>query len=145
VRRSDALAAHLRQLSIVCVAILVGVLVFTGVVWYLLGSGDLPPQDRGLPSWLGPLLNLVGLVALVKAYFLPRLLAAPEPGAPEKTVLAWHKKTTIVGFALREAAAFIALVGALLTGRLTGAVTVVGLALFTMILAWPRAAQIENR
>lgn len=144
-RQSDALATHLRQLGIVCVAILAGVLIFSGVVWYLLNSGDLPPQNGGLPSWLGTLFNVVGLVALLKAYFLPRLLASPEAGAPEETVLAWHKRTTIVGFALREAAAFIALVGALLTGRLTGAIGVAGLAVFAMVLAWPRASQIENR
>jgi len=35
--------------------------------------------------------------------------------------------------------------GALLTGRLTGAIAVAGLAVFAMALAWPRASQIENR
>ena len=137
-QQSEEVRGHLRQLTIIGLAILSGVILFSGVVWYLLKTGDLPPGDLDLPSWMGTLFNGVALVALVKAYFLPSLFRAPGPDAPEDAVLAWHKRTTILGFALREGAAFIALVGALLTGRLTGASAMVGLAIVTMILAWPR-------
>jgi hypothetical protein len=141
-QQSEEVQGHLRQLTIICLAILSGVIIFSGVVWYLLRTGDLPPGDLDLPSWMGTLFNGVALLVLVKAYLLPRLFRAPGPGAPEDAVLAWHKRNTILGFALREGAAFIALVGALLTGRLTGASAMVGLAVVTMILAWPRAEQL---
>ncbi len=136
-RPSEAVQAQVRQLSFFCGAIFAGVGIFAAVVWYLLSSGVMPPQDLDLPPWLGTLLNATALVALVKAQFLPRILSKPGAGAGEEMLLAWHKRTTLVGFALREAAAFIALVGAMLTGQMAGAAMVVGLALFAMILAWP--------
>jgi len=141
--QTEAAQNHLRQMNVVAGAILAGILVFSGVVWFLLGSGGFPPQDLELPSWTGTLANVVALVALGKALLLPRIFRAPGPGGSEEAILAWHRKTVIVGFALREAAAFVALVGAMLTGQLTGAFLMVGLALFTMVLAWPRADQLS--
>jgi hypothetical protein len=142
VQHSEAMKKHLNQLSIICSAILGEVAIFAGVVWYLLNSGSMPPQDLDLPSWMSTLINVAALIALLKAQFLPRLFGSPGPNDPEEAWLAWHKRTTIVGFALREAAAFMALVGAMLTGQLVGAILMVGLAFLTMILAWPRADQL---
>jgi hypothetical protein len=141
-RQSDEVQAQLQQLTIICLAILSGVLIFAGVVWYLLSSGRFPPEELDLPPWIGTLFNVVALVALVKAHLLPRLFTAPGAEAPERAILAWHKRTTIVGFALREAAAVVALVGAMLTGQLTGAFALVGLAIVTMFLGWPRGEQL---
>jgi hypothetical protein len=143
-QQSEAVKRHLMQLSTICAAIVGGVAIFAGVVWYLLSTSTMPPQDLDFPSWMGTLLNVAALVALLKAQFLPRLFGTPGSGAPEGAWLAWHKKTTIVGFALREAAAFIALVGAMLTGQLVGAVFMVGLAFLAMVLAWPREAQLRG-
>ena len=140
-RQSEAVQAHLNQLSIICGAIVSGVLVFAVVVWYLLSSGSMPPADLELPSWMGTLTNLVALVALIKAVLLPRLIGAPAAGAPEEAFISWHKKVTIVGFALRDGATLIALVGAMLTGQLAGAAVLVGLAVLSMVMAWPRADQ----
>ena len=36
---SEAVEQHLRQMGIICFAIVSGVVIFWGVVWYLLGSG----------------------------------------------------------------------------------------------------------
>lgn len=141
--QSDAVQRHLRQLTIICFAILSGVILFSAVVWYLLNNGSLPPEDLDLPPWMGTLFNVVALVALGKAYLLPRLLPAPGPGASDQEVLGWHKRTTVLGFALREGGAFVALVGAMLTGRLAGTAAVVGLAVLTMVLAWPRQEQLR--
>jgi hypothetical protein len=143
-RQSDAVHRHLRQLAIICFAIFSGVIVFWAVVWHLLSNGSLPPKDLDLPTWMGTLFNVVALVALVKAHILPRLLPAPGPGASDEEVLAWHKRNTIMGFALREGGAIIALVGAMLTGRLAGTSAVVVLAVLTMVLAWPRQEQMES-
>ena len=72
-RQSEEVQAHLRQLSIICFAVFSGVVIFTVVVWYLLASGDFPPEDLDFPSWMGPMFNAVALVALVKAHLIPRL------------------------------------------------------------------------
>ena len=141
---SDAVRSHLRQMNIVSFAILLGILIFAGVVWFLLRSGGLPPKNLDLPPWIGPLFNAVALGALLKAHFLPRIFKEPHSGSPEEAVLAWHRKAVILGSALREAAAFSALVGAMLTGRLVGAMAMVGLAVFTMVLAWPREEQLRR-
>lgn len=140
--QSEETRAHLQQLSIVCLAILSGVLVFAGVTWYLLSSGRLPPDGLTLSPWIGTTFNVLALVLLAKAHLLPRLFSPPAAGMPEGVRLSWHKRNTILGFALREAAALIALVGAMLTGQLTGATLLVGLVILTMILAWPREGQL---
>jgi hypothetical protein len=141
---SEGVRNHLKLMNILSFAILSGILIFAGVVWFLLRSGELPPTNIEIPPWVGLLFDAAALVALLTAHFLPWIFGKPERGAPEEAVLAWHRKTVIVGSAFREAAAFIALVGAMLTGGLTGAVTMVGLAVFTMVLAWPRERQLPR-
>lgn len=140
---SEDVQQHLNQLTIICFAILSGVVIFGGVVWYLINGGVFTPPE-GLPSYLAILFNLVALVALVKAHFLPRLFPHPGVGASEEERLAWHKRNTIVGFALREGAALIALVGVLLTGQQAGGFAMVGLVLVAMVFAWPKADQIQG-
>jgi hypothetical protein len=143
--RNPSVAAeqHLRQLGIICFAIVVGVVIFGGVVWYLLGAGLFTPLE-GLPSYLGTVFNLTALVILGKAHLLPRLSPPPSsPEAPEEAWLSWHKRNTIIGFALREGAAFLALVGVLLTGQQAAGFAVAGLAIVAMVFAWPRADQLE--
>ncbi len=141
---SEAVKHHLRRLGVICFAIMAGVVIFGGVVWYLLNSGGFSPPE-GLPSYLATVFNLVALVAIVKAFLLPRFFQPPPsaPQAPEEAWLAWHKRTTIVGFALREGAGLIALVGVLLTGQQGVGFAMAGLAVLSMILAWPRAEQLE--
>jgi hypothetical protein len=142
---SQEVQGHLRKLSIICFAILMGVVTFGAVVWYLLASGRFSPLE-GLPPYFATLFNLVALVVILKAYLLPRFFQRPpqDPDASEEAWLAWHNTTTILGFALREGAAFIALIGVLLTGQQTGGFAIAGLALLSMVLAWPRADQLEG-
>ena len=140
---SEAVEHHLKRMGIICFAILSGVVIFAGVVWYLTTNGVAPLME-GPPSYLANLFNLVALVALVKAHFLPRLFPAPPSDAPEGTRLAWHSRNTLLGFALREGGALIALVGVLLTGQQTGGFAITGLAIVTMVIAWPRLDQIQD-
>jgi hypothetical protein len=140
---SEAAKQHLRQLGIICFAILTGVVIFWGVVWYLLGSGGFAPL-QGLPPFLAALCNLAALLALVISFLLPRLLAPPPSGAPEEDRLARHRRDTILGFALREGGAFIALVGVLLTGQAVGGFAMAGLAIVAMVFAWPRMDQLQG-
>lgn len=141
---SQTIRAHMSQLRIICSAILGGVTLFAGVVWYLNRSGSLPSQDLDLPDWMGLLLNGVALALLLGAHFSPVLFSSHGLSRDEEGALARHRQIVIVGFALREAAAFIALVGALLTGQLLGAGAMVALAYVSMIMAWPSRDQIPT-
>jgi len=120
-----------------------GVALFGGIVWYLVNGGGFTPPE-GMPGYLPILFNVVALVAIVKAQFLPRLFSPPPKDASEGSFLAWHQRTTIIGFALREGAGFIALVGVLLTGQQAGGFAMAGLAIVAMAFAWPRAEQLQN-
>lgn len=140
-KSSDAVTQHLRQLAILCSAILAGVVIFVAVVWFLLSSEAYTPSET-LPSYLATVLSLVGLVLILNAHLLPRFFPPPPEDGPEEARLAWHRQVTLIGFALREGGAFVALVGALLTGELAGGAAVAALAVVTMLLAWPRAEQI---
>jgi hypothetical protein len=114
------------------------------VVWFLLTSGNAPPEDLDLAPWAGTLFNGIALVALVRAHFPPKHLRAPPRDASEEELIAWHRQATLVGFALRDGAALFALVGAQLTGKVVGAMALVGWAIIAMILAWPRAEQLQG-
>jgi len=61
---SEAVEQQLKQLSIICFAIVSGVVIFGGVVWYLLNSGGFTPPE-GLPTYLATLFNLVALVGVL--------------------------------------------------------------------------------
>jgi hypothetical protein len=140
---SDAARQHLKQLGIICFAIITGVVIFWCVVWYLLGTGAFTPPE-GLSPFLASFFNLAALLALVVSFLLPRLFSPPPPGAPEEDLLARHKRDTILGFAVREGAAFIALFGVLLTGQAAGGFAMAGLAIVAMAFAWPRMAQLQE-
>jgi hypothetical protein len=140
---SAAVEQHLRKMGLVCSAILSGVVVFSAVVWYLVNRGGFTSPE-GLPNYLATLFNLVAFVALLKAHFLPRLFPPPPAGASEEALLTRHGRNTILGFALREGAGFIALVGVLLTGRQAGGFALAGLAIIAMVFAWPRLDQLEG-
>jgi hypothetical protein len=140
----EPVQAHLRQLTLICFAFLSGVLIFSGVVWFLLTSGNAPPEDLDLAPWAGTIFNGIALVALVMSYFPSKHLRAPGRDASDEDLIAWHRQTTLIGFSLREGAALFALVGAQLTGKVLAAIAIVGWAIIAMILAWPRAEQLKR-
>jgi hypothetical protein len=141
--RSEAVEQHFRTLFVICGAILSGVVLFGVVIFVLQSAGTLGPIEQ-VPSGAGLVLNLAALSVLVVAHFLPRTLPRPAREASLGEALAWHKKTVIVATALREGAALMALVGILLTGSWTPGIGVVGLAVLTILLGWPKEAQIEE-
>ena len=140
---TPALAEHLRLLTILGLAIVSGVVLFGGVVWYLVNVGGFSGSTE-FPAYAPLLANVLALAIILKAQFLSRFFRPPDHGASEETVLAWHKRNTIVGFALREGAAFVALVAVLLTGQQVGGFAVAILAVVSMLLAWPRAEQLDG-
>jgi hypothetical protein len=140
----DDVQQHFKVLSVICGAIASGVVIFAGVVWYLLTSGRMVAEGTGIPANLGSILSLTALFLLVLAHFLPRFLAVPRE-AHRDAILATHKRNTVVAMALREGAAFLALVGALLSGQMMPGMAVALLAVLTILLGWPRKAQIEEQ
>ena len=142
---SEEVRQHLRVLSVICAAILSGILLSAGVTWYLRSSGTFGGDTSGGAVNLSTILNLAALMVLVVAHFLPRALAATGPGAPFEEILAAHKRSIIIGMALREGAALMAIVGVLLTGEVTPGMTVAGLAVVLILLGWPRKSQLEGR
>ena len=75
-RQSEAVEQHLRQMGIVCFAILMGTVLFGGVVWYLVNQAGYSPSQE-FPSYLVLGANLLALVVILKAQFLHRFF----PGA----------------------------------------------------------------
>jgi hypothetical protein len=140
---SEGREQQLRVLRIVCFAILMGVVMFAGVVWYLVNPGGIR-LGEAFPSYLSTLLNLAALGLLLIAHLIPKLLKAPGGDAPEESHLAWFTRVTIIAFALREGAAFVALVGVLVTGQQAGGFAVAGLAVAAMIYEWPRASRLQR-
>jgi hypothetical protein len=143
-QQSERMTQHLNQLSLIWFAIVGGIILFAAVVGYLMGEAILPPKDAEFPPWTSLLLNGVALVFLVKAQLLPRLFGVPGEGASEEEWITWHKKTSILGYALREAAALIVIVSWMLTGEKIAAIFMVGLALMAMVFAIPRADQLKG-
>lgn len=140
---SSEVQQHLRTLYMICGAILSGVVLFGVVVFVLLRSGAMGSTEQ-VPDSVGLILNLAGLSVLVVAHFLPRTIPRPAKDASLEAAFAWHKKTVIIATALREGAAFMALVGVLLTGSWPPGIGVAGLAVLTILLGWPREAQIQE-
>lgn len=140
--QSEAVERHLRQVGIISFAILIGVGTFGGVVWYLVNVSGFTPGQL-FPTYLALGANLVALVAILKAQFLHRFFPPPGSQAPEDAVLAWHKRNTIIAFALREFGAFIALLGVLLTGQQAGGFAMAGLAIISMVIGWPKRGDVE--
>jgi hypothetical protein len=140
----DDVQQHFKMLSVICGAIASGVVIFAGVVWYLLTSGRMGADGTGVPSNLGSTLSIIALFLLVLAHFLPRTLPGPRE-ADREAILATHRRNTIVAMALREGAAFLALVEALLTGQMMPGMAVALLAVLTILFGWPRKAQIEEQ
>jgi hypothetical protein len=142
---SEEIRQHFRILSVICMAILSGILIFAGVVWFLRSSGEFAGGGSESGASLSTVLNLAALSTLVVAHILPRSLAATSPGAQQEEVLATHKKATIVSMAIREGAALMALVGVLVTGEFKLGMAVAGLAVVLILLGWPRRSQIEGK
>ena len=124
-------------------AILAGIVLFAVVTWILLTAGTFSSGSAATGT-LGLILSLAALSVLVVAHFLPRNLPRPSRDASVAEVFIWHKKTIVLATALREGAALMALVGILLTGSWSPGIGVVGLAVLTILLGWPREAQIQE-
>jgi hypothetical protein len=133
-----------RQLHIVCGAILAGALLMNVVLGVLLVEGALEPVVLPRPIVLG--LFAVGVTLLasssaVKGAVFKRIGAAGFGGSIDK-VFAAYQTSTLIAFAMREAAGSIGFVLSLLTANPWWSWGLGGAAVSAMIFDWPKQEQV---
>lgn len=120
-----------------------GIVVFGGVVIYLLGSGGYVPPVATAGSYLVPLAGVFAVAALLSAPFIERMLRQIPDGATDQEALSRFQTSSIIGFAIREAAALFALMTSLITGRLQWGLGLAGVAVLGMLLALPGESRLR--
>jgi hypothetical protein len=140
----------LRFLNVVCVALLLSVGVFAMVAWFVAsGPGASEQVGPPVPDALAYAGVLVGIGLLVAAPFVQRKIlerAAVTVRADERTVTALesYRLATLLAFILREGAAIVGLMLALLTGEGMWCYVLSAMALVAMIWGWPRQEQLAQ-
>lgn len=160
---SGEMRKALTQIQVIAGALTFTVPLYAGMLWALTSGALGDPVHLDLPLWVGLALLLLGVLVLVLAPGLERrLMAAPaappspeESGAPGRLEaegrravpppLERYRSAKIVGFAVREAAAALALVAGLLVNRPLWGYALMAAVLLAMLAAWPRAAELGSR
>jgi hypothetical protein len=132
--------AAARVTSLICFAIMTSIPFYVAIAWIVVGQSD-GAAVGALPPVLTWALGAVGIVMLVVAQAVWTAMkrgAATRPTPAER--LASYRTAAIVSFAMRESAAIIGLVIALLTGDLRWCLALSAAAVLAMLLGWPRRA-----
>ncbi len=137
----SAEALH-RQLMLLTMALVGGVVTFGGVVAALDLGGD--RGGSSLDANLRIVIALGGVVVLVGASVIGRMLAASGDPAPDATAHRIRTRT-IVSMALRESVGLLGGVLGLLTGDYPLMAGLVAASAATMILGIPGRARIEEQ
>lgn len=133
------------KLKVLAGALAASVLIYSGIAWFLTGEaaavGFEPP---GLPHPWPWVLAGIGVALLLVAPLLEaRIKAAGAGKAPDRSLAAF-RTATVVGFALREAAAVFGLVIAVTTGDPLWCYVLSAAALVAMAGAWPSQSRLER-
>jgi hypothetical protein len=157
-RADELLAKRLRILQIIALAMIQGVVIFLGIVLYLVhGRGQGPPPERT------PIVSIVAVVFLIVngglALVVPKLLVRvslrriaagswAQPGNAEdyatdaSKLIAVHQQARILGLAFMEGTAFIGIVAYLLEQR-AWVLNVPGVALGLMLALFPTYSKLR--
>lgn len=131
-----------RVLHIIVGSLILGVVLFAAVAAWLITSGTFADFISPIP------LEAVG-VGVVALIFLAPVLAGKAkeapPDADRDTVFMQFQTGTIVGMAVREGAGLMGGVLALLAGSLPWLVGLAGASVLSMVLAWPKRDELEER
>jgi hypothetical protein len=132
-----------RQLVIVCSAIALSLVMVNVVLTILQVTGALPPKTS-LPQTVPLALFTLALALLVFAPAIQRAVlkryeAEGDPGA----LAIGYTTSTLVAFALREAAGLLGFILALLTGNPWWSWGLGGAALIAMVMDRPRRGMVE--
>lgn len=139
------LAREGAALAILAGALAASVVVYPGVAWFLtseaMGAGFEPP---GLPAPVPAVLAGLGVVLLLVAPMIEARLRAGTAGEGGDRAMQGFRTATLVGFALREAAAILGLVIAVTTGSPLWCYVLSLAALVAMASAWPSRSRLER-
>jgi hypothetical protein len=128
---------RIRNLQIVCGAVVLGLLLVNAVLGLLLARGVTPvPRTVSIVLFAAALAILVAAPA-VKGAVYKRADAEGIQGDLGK-VFAAYRKATLMAFALREAAGLIGFVLSILTGNPWWSWGLGGAAVIAMLLDWPK-------
>lgn len=145
--REALIEGHLQQVRVVVAAIMGSVALLAGVVFFLTSSGQLRPLAEGaekIQLIFVPLgVALLGIAPAMKRAVFKRAEAAGFGGDVERWLTA-HRTAVILASALREGAAVLGLLLALLTGQPLWSYVLSSLALVTLALDWPKASDLEE-
>lgn len=133
----------LRMLRFLSAALMGGVVVLGVVVTVLFLSG-FGPVSPGIEGLLLPVTTGYVLLSLVVAPLLESVLKRVPADADRAQAMARFSNAVIVGMALREGAALVAVVGALLTGDLAWGLGLAAVVLLAMTLALPSKSKLED-
>lgn len=133
----------LRSVRVVCVALMGGVVVLGAVVTVLLASG-FEPLAPGIKGLLLPVTAGYVLLSLVAAPLLESALRKVPASADRAEALGRFSTAVIVGMALREGAALLAVVAGLLTGDLAWGLGLAAVVLLAMVLALPSDRKLQD-
>lgn len=135
--------AALRNLRLVCAALMGGVVVLGGVVTVLFSSG-FEPLAPGIEGLLLPVAAGYVLLSLVAAPLVESTLRKMPAEAAPAEAMTRFSNAVIVGMALREGAGLLAVVVALLTGDLAWGLGLAAVVLLAMTLALPSERKLQD-
>ncbi len=141
--REEVLRKHFQMLTILCLAIMSGVVIFVVVAGYLHYAGMLKPTLAEVP-FVRETMVVTGILMVLS---VPRLGKIMAPGTSDRSVeavLGKHRTSVIVTFALSEGVAFLVLVLGLLSGDMTLGLGIAALAVLAMVIRWPKRTHLED-
>lgn len=139
------LAREVALLAVIAGALAASVLVYAGVGWFLTSEAMAAGfEPAGLPGSVSTALGVAGFALLLIAPVVERKLREASRGAAPAEAVAAFRRATVVGFALREAAALFGLLIAIFTGEPLWCFGLALAALVAMIAAWPSRGKLER-
>lgn len=143
------LADRLRRLRIACTALAAAALGYSLLGWFLIEGFQLRPFGR-VPDTLPVALTFFSAVLILLGSRLrTALLRAGLPSSRAlpvswENLISAYQRATLVGFAVLEGAAVMGLLVALLSGSSFYGVVLCLAALFSMLVRWPNARELER-
>lgn len=138
------LEGALTQIRIIAVALASSVAVYGVVAWVVTGGASDGGEPIGLAVPIVAVLVAMAVMDLFLAPLIERALLGGVAGQPLERALAQYRKSKIVGFAFREAAAVLGLMIALFTGEPAWCYALAAATLVAMALAWPSREAVER-
>lgn len=132
-------------LKILAGALAASVVIYAGIAWFLTSeAAAVGFEPVGLPAPFPWVLAGLGVALLLAAPLVEsRIRAAGSGKAPDRAIAAF-RTATLVGFALREAAAVSGLVIAVTTGEPLWCYALSAAAIVAMASAWPSQTRLER-